>query len=55
MKMRLHRRRYQTWWLRGPYYGPWRRVLGKHIIMRAEEVGHDEHNCWMEYLIARYK
>lgn len=57
MKMRARRRRWKPMFLRGPFHGSWRqRVLGKCVILRVvADVGHDEHNCWDEFLIARYK
>jgi hypothetical protein len=40
-------------------HGPWhraRRVLDNYVVVRVfENVGHDEHNCWTEYLILRFK
>ena len=53
--MRHKRLRYRTWWLYGPYYRSAPRVHGKHVVLRVENVGHDEHNCWDECLIARWK
>lgn len=53
MRMRDLRRRYKTWW-----WMEIRRDLrprGKHCMLAQEEAGHDEHNCWTEYLIARWK
>lgn len=54
MKIRELRRRYKVIHLRGPWYKE-RRILGKYTTLQEFEVGHDEHNCWTEYLIARYK
>lgn len=55
MKMRTRRLRCKPIKLRGPWYGG-RRVFGKHTVLRVfESVGHDEHNCWNEYLVARFK
>lgn len=55
MKMRARRLRYKTMLLRGPWHGG-RRILGKYVILKVfEGVGHDEQNCWDEYLIARFK
>lgn len=54
MKMRKLRRRYKIMYLRGPYYGP-PRVLGKYQLLAVIEEGHDEHNCWENFLIARFK
>lgn len=55
MKIRDLRRRYKVIYLRGPWYKE-RRVFGKYTTLRVfEGIGHDEHNCWTEYLIARYK
>jgi hypothetical protein len=53
MRMRDLRRRYKTWW-----WMELRRDLrprGTHVVLADEEAGHDEHNCWTEYLIARWK
>lgn len=56
MKIRELRRRYKIIYLKGPYYKEQRRIIGKFTVLRVfEDVGHDEHNCWTEYLVARYK
>ena len=55
MKMRARRRRSKPMLLRGPWHGG-RRVLGKHVVLRVfEDVGHNEHNCWDEFLVLRFK
>jgi hypothetical protein len=55
MKMRALRRRPTAMYLHGPWHRG-RRVLGKYVVVRVfENVGHDEHNCWTEYLILRFK
>lgn len=54
-KVRALRRRYRTLWLSGPNRAPMHGAVNKHVVLCVEEAGHDEHNCWMEYLIARWK
>ncbi|WP_157657773.1 hypothetical protein [Burkholderia ubonensis] len=56
MKLRARRLRWKTMMLRGP--GAWRRIprTRKVLVLQVfENVGHDEHNCWDEYLIAWFK
>lgn len=55
MSMQKMRRRWKTMRIRGPRYEEVF-VTGKHIVLRViVNCGHDEHNCWNEYLIARFK
>lgn len=56
MKMRARRRRHKVMHIKGP--GAWRRLpsTSKQVVLFTfTDVGHDEHNCWDEYLIARFK
>lgn len=56
MKMRMLRRRYKVLHFKGP--GAWQRLptTPKQLVLQVfTDVGHDEHNCWDEYLIARFK